>query len=200
MVGQRTLKNSIRATGVGLHTGKKVLMTLRPGDPDTGLVFRRTDLPHPVDIRAQAENVGDTTLGTSGPLPPVTWAGGPYIGTLFLVATPNQGTFTALKCLEKGTFYYLHHGAFSPGTLFTFPSATDRLPWGYEAARPGAGPNMLRYGWTVTTLLIAAGFGIIAMMLPSRISGKTPLALVCIFPIPTIRSVIYSLMPWGVRP
>ena len=44
MVGQRTLKNSIRATGVGLHTGKKVLMTLKPADPDSGIVFRRTDL------------------------------------------------------------------------------------------------------------------------------------------------------------
>src|SRR4029077_12345484 len=65
---------------------------------------------------------GDTPLGTGGPLPPVTWAGGPYIGTLFLVATPNQGTFTALKGLEKGTFYHWHHGAFSPATLFTFPS------------------------------------------------------------------------------
>ena len=45
MLNQRTLKNSIRATGVGLHTGKKVLMTLRPAPPDTGIVFRRTDLP-----------------------------------------------------------------------------------------------------------------------------------------------------------
>ena len=65
MVGQRTLKNSIRATGVGLHTGKKVLMTLKPADPDAGIVFRRTDLPQPVDIRASADNVGDTTLGTT---------------------------------------------------------------------------------------------------------------------------------------
>ncbi len=65
MVGQRTLKNMIRATGVGLHTGKKVLMTLRPAAPDTGIVFRRTDLPEPVDIPAHAENVGDTMLGTS---------------------------------------------------------------------------------------------------------------------------------------
>src|ERR1700716_2568197 len=65
MVGQRTLKNSIRATGVGLHTGKKVLMTLRPGPPDSGIVFRRTDLPQIVDIRAHAENVGDTMLGTT---------------------------------------------------------------------------------------------------------------------------------------
>jgi len=65
MIGQRTLKNSIRATGVGLHTGKKVLMTLKPAEPDTGVVFRRTDLPEMIDIRAHAENVGDTTLGTT---------------------------------------------------------------------------------------------------------------------------------------
>jgi len=65
MVGQRTLKNSIRATGVGLHTGKKVLMTLRPAPPDSGIVFRRTDLAEPVEIRARAENVGETTLGTT---------------------------------------------------------------------------------------------------------------------------------------
>jgi UDP-3-O-[3-hydroxymyristoyl] N-acetylglucosamine deacetylase len=65
MLGQRTLKNSIRATGVGLHTGKKVLMTLRPAAPDSGIVFRRMDLPEPVDIRAHAECVGDTMLGTT---------------------------------------------------------------------------------------------------------------------------------------
>jgi len=65
MVGQRTLKNSIRATGVGLHTGKKVLMTLRPAPPDTGIVFRRIDLPQAVDVVAHAENVGDTMLGTT---------------------------------------------------------------------------------------------------------------------------------------
>src|SRR5260370_671347 len=65
MLNQRTLKNSIRATGVGFHTGKKVLMTLRPALPYTGIVFRRTDLEVPVDIKARAENVGDTTMGTT---------------------------------------------------------------------------------------------------------------------------------------
>ena len=65
MLNQRTLKNSIRATGVGLHTGKKVLMTLFPAAPDTGIVFRRTDLSPPVDIPAYAENVGETMLGTT---------------------------------------------------------------------------------------------------------------------------------------
>lgn len=65
MIRQRTLKNAIRATGVGLHSGKKVFMTLRPAAPDTGIVFRRIDLDPPVDIAARAENVGDTRLCTS---------------------------------------------------------------------------------------------------------------------------------------
>ena len=65
MLGQRTLKNTIRASGVGLHTGTKVLMTLRPAEVDTGIVFRRTDLTPPSDIPAHAENVGDTQLGTT---------------------------------------------------------------------------------------------------------------------------------------
>ena len=65
MIRQRTLKNTIRATGVGLHTGKKVYLTLRPAEPDTGIRFRRTDLDPPVEIRACAGNVGDTTLSTT---------------------------------------------------------------------------------------------------------------------------------------
>ena len=65
MIKQRTLKNVIRATGVGLHTGEKVYLTLRPAVPDTGIVFRRVDLDSPVDIPARAENVGDTRLSTT---------------------------------------------------------------------------------------------------------------------------------------
>jgi UDP-3-O-[3-hydroxymyristoyl] N-acetylglucosamine deacetylase len=65
MIRQRTLKNVIRATGVGLHTGDKVYLTLRPAVPDTGIVFRRVDLPDPVEIRACPENVGDTRLSTT---------------------------------------------------------------------------------------------------------------------------------------
>jgi UDP-3-O-[3-hydroxymyristoyl] N-acetylglucosamine deacetylase len=65
MIKQRTLKNVIRATGVGLHTGEKVYLTLRPAAPDTGIVFRRVDLDVPVDIPAKAENVGDTRLSTT---------------------------------------------------------------------------------------------------------------------------------------
>ena len=65
MVGQRTIRNSIRATGVGLHTGRRVLMTVRPGLPDTGIVFQRTDLVGSADIPARAANVGETNLGTT---------------------------------------------------------------------------------------------------------------------------------------
>lgn len=65
MIKQRTLKNSIRATGVGIHTGEKVYMTIRPALPDTGIVFRRVDLLDPVNILARCENVGDTSLSTT---------------------------------------------------------------------------------------------------------------------------------------
>ena len=65
MIRQRTLKNVIRATGVGLHTGDKVYMTLRPAAVDTGIVFRRVDLDEPVEIRSCTENVGDTRLSTT---------------------------------------------------------------------------------------------------------------------------------------
>lgn len=65
MIRQRTLKNVIRATGLGLHTGEKVYLTLRPAAPDTGIVFRRVDLDEPVEIPARCENVGDTRLCTT---------------------------------------------------------------------------------------------------------------------------------------
>ena len=65
MIKQRTLKNVIRATGVGLHTGKKVYLTLRPAPVNTGVVFRRIDLDPPVEIKASPENVGDTSLSTT---------------------------------------------------------------------------------------------------------------------------------------
>jgi UDP-3-O-acyl-N-acetylglucosamine deacetylase len=65
MIKQRTLKNIIRATGVGLHTGEKVYLTLRPAAVDTGIIFRRVDLDEPVEIAATPENVGDTRLSTT---------------------------------------------------------------------------------------------------------------------------------------
>ncbi len=65
MIKQRTLKNIIRATGIGLHTGEKVYLTLRPAAPNTGIVFRRVDLPEPVEIQARPDIVGDTRLSST---------------------------------------------------------------------------------------------------------------------------------------
>lgn len=65
MIKQRTLKNVIRATGVGLHTGEKVYLTLRPAPPGSGIKFRRCDLAEPVVIDARPENVGETLLSTT---------------------------------------------------------------------------------------------------------------------------------------
>lgn len=65
MIQQRTLKNMIRATGVGLHTGTKVYMTLRPAAANTGIVFRRTDLTPPMEIKGEPYAVGDTRLSSS---------------------------------------------------------------------------------------------------------------------------------------
>ena len=65
MIKQRTLKNVIRATGVGLHTGKKIFLTLRPAPANSGIIFRRVDFDDPVEIEAKPDNVGDTMLSTS---------------------------------------------------------------------------------------------------------------------------------------
>tara|TARA_Y100000996_G_scaffold373638_1_gene323256 strand:+ start:328 stop:1230 length:903 start_codon:yes stop_codon:yes gene_type:complete len=62
---QRTLKESVKATGIGLHSGAKVYMTLRPAPPNSGITFRRIDLDVPVDIPASALKVSQTTLGTT---------------------------------------------------------------------------------------------------------------------------------------
>ena len=65
MLQQRTLKTLTRAVGVGLHSGQRVELTLRPAPPDTGIVFRRIDLPEPVDIPVSAEAVTDTRLAST---------------------------------------------------------------------------------------------------------------------------------------
>ena len=65
MLAQRTLKSLTKAVGVGLHSGQRVELTLRPAAPDTGIVFRRVDLPEPVDIPVNAESVTDTRLAST---------------------------------------------------------------------------------------------------------------------------------------
>jgi UDP-3-O-[3-hydroxymyristoyl] N-acetylglucosamine deacetylase len=64
MLRQRTLKTVVKATGVGLHSGAKVTLVLRPAQPDTGVVFRRVDLTPPVDLKVDPLGVGDTRLAS----------------------------------------------------------------------------------------------------------------------------------------
>ena len=65
MIAQRTLKSLTRSVGVGVHSGQKVELTLRPAPPDTGIVFRRIDLPVPVDIPVTPQTVSDTRMATT---------------------------------------------------------------------------------------------------------------------------------------
>ncbi|WP_297727676.1 UDP-3-O-acyl-N-acetylglucosamine deacetylase [Limnohabitans sp. Rim8] len=65
MLAQRTLRTLTKAVGVGLHSGQRVELTLRPARPNTGIVFRRVDLPEPVDIPVSAEAVTDTRLAST---------------------------------------------------------------------------------------------------------------------------------------
>ena len=65
MLAQRTLKSLTKAVGVGLHSGQRVELTLRPAAPDTGIVFRRVDLPEPVEIAVRADSVSDTKLAST---------------------------------------------------------------------------------------------------------------------------------------
>ena len=80
MLQQRTLKSITRAVGVGLHSGQKVEMTLRPAAPDTGIVFRRVDLPQPVDIPVGTTAVSDTRMAST--ISPGGDPGGPRVQTI----------------------------------------------------------------------------------------------------------------------
>jgi hypothetical protein len=80
--------------------------------------------------------------------------------------------------------------------LFTYWPADGRFVWGYGAASAADGPNMLWYGWILTTILIASALGVVAMIIPEHIIKKIPLWLVWLFPILAVPYIVYSLMMW----
>jgi hypothetical protein len=84
--------------------------------------------------------------------------------------------------------------------LFTFHPATNRIVWGYEAARSGEGPNMTWYGWIATTVIVGVIVGIVATRLPESMTKKIPLTLVWLLPILAIPVVVYTLMPFWTHP
>jgi UDP-3-O-[3-hydroxymyristoyl] N-acetylglucosamine deacetylase len=94
MIRQRTLKNTIRATGVGLHSGEKVYLTLKPAPVDSGIVFRRVDLDPVVDIPARAEFVGETTMSTT------LVAGGAKVDTVEHLLSAMAGLGIDNACVE----------------------------------------------------------------------------------------------------
>jgi len=111
-----------------------------------------------------------------------------------LAASSKFKTFATVFSISGPVVYcviqYLNY------PLFTYFPAPNRLAWGFEAPKAGEGPNMLWYGWSATTIIIAAILGIIAMMLPEHIVRKIPLSLVWIFPVLAIPYIVYALMPW----
>ena len=84
--------------------------------------------------------------------------------------------------------------------LFTFHPATNRIVWGYEAARSGEGPNMTWYGWIATTVIVGVIVGLVATRLPDSMTNKIPLTLVWLLPILAIPVVVYTLMPFWTHP
>ncbi len=80
MLAQRTLQSLTRAVGVGVHGGQRVELTFRPAPPDSGIVFRRVDLPQPVDIRVGVTAVSDTRMATT--ISPGGDPGGPKVNTI----------------------------------------------------------------------------------------------------------------------
>jgi uncharacterized membrane protein YeaQ/YmgE (transglycosylase-associated protein family) len=84
--------------------------------------------------------------------------------------------------------------------LFTFHPATNRIAFGWEAARSGEGPNMTWYGWTAMTLLVGAVVGFLATLLPESATRKIPLILVWLLPILAIPYLIYDLRQWWFHP
>jgi hypothetical protein len=84
--------------------------------------------------------------------------------------------------------------------LFTYHPATNRIAFGWEAARSGEGPNMTWYGWTAMTLLVGAVVSFLATLLPESATRKIPLILVWLLPILAIPYLIYDLRQWWFHP
>ena len=106
----------------------------------------------------------------------------------FVVTYAIAGTLIYLLCLQMNW------------PLFTFHPATNRIVWGWEAARSGEGPTMYWYGWTATSLLAGAILGFLATLLPESVTRRIPLILVWLLPILSIPYLIWDLRQWWFHP
>ena len=106
----------------------------------------------------------------------------------FAVTFSITGPLIYLTCLNRGW------------PLFTFIPATNRFAWGYELAGSGEGPWMHWYGWEANALIFASIFGMVAAMLPEKLTRKIPLFLVWLIPILALPYVIWDLRQWWLHP
>jgi hypothetical protein len=106
----------------------------------------------------------------------------------FAITFAVVGSLTYLVCL------------FFNWPLFTFHPATNRIAWGWEAARSGEGPNMTWYGWTAMALLVGSVVGFLATLLPESTTRKIPLALVWLIPILAVPYLSWDLRQWWFHP
>ena len=111
-----------------------------------------------------------------------------------LAASPKFKAFATTFSISGPVIYCLVQYFNYP--LFTYWPAVRRIAWGFGPPSAAEGPNMLWYGWSITTVLIAGALGIVAMILPETVTRKLPLWLVWLLPILAIPYVVYSLMPW----
>src|SRR6185503_15718095 len=118
-------RQSVESSGRRFHAAMRDLYRRIPPDTPRAIV-----IGHSLGglVARYALMYGDAALGDSGPLPDVNWGGADYMRHLFLVATPNEGTFASLKSLEQGVTYFHHYGAFSPQVMFSFPAVFDVIP------------------------------------------------------------------------
>jgi hypothetical protein len=128
-----------------------------------------------------------TQTATTRTTPATSWASSTKFKT-FVITFAIVGPVIYMICLQMNW------------PLFTFHPATNRIAFGWEAARSGEGPNMTWYGWTAMTLLVATVVSFLATLLPESATRKIPLVLVWLLPILAIPYLIYDLRQWWFHP
>jgi len=114
-----------------------------------------------------------------------------------LASSENFGTFATVFAIAAPVVYVACELGGWP--LFTYHPGTNRIDFGWAAARANEGPAMYWYGWIGTTLIVSALFGLLATLLPRQVSAKIPLFLLWLLPLPALAILAYALMPFWTK-
>jgi hypothetical protein len=114
-----------------------------------------------------------------------------------LASSEAFGTFAIVFAIAAPVIYVACELGNWP--LFTFHPGTNRVDFGWAAARANEGPAMYWYGWTVLTLIASALLGLLATLLPRNVSAKIPLFLLWLLPLPALAILAYVLMPFWTK-